>query len=192
MVKAIESELDKYASLAFGGARFHLKKIKERVNSPAVQTIWSNDKNLDETARRKLQADINIFHWHLRAYFWELIAAFDTMLQWANQRYKFGLSEVEVRWKKIPKQARKYQAEWDQKYALLEETWNSSWFYEVRMYRNFAHRAFQFVQSDIGDELNIICLLPMRVGQQQCQDLREQLSYYLKQMGQLGKKIFNQ
>jgi len=189
--------LDKLAHSAFIGAVYHLARIRDFVASPCLQTTWSEDTDLDETTKRKCQTDLNQFHWHTRAFFWELVASFDTMLQWANRRYGLGVCEHQVKWKRIPRKSSKDQAEWDVKYALLESAWNSEWFYETRMYRNFSHRGFLLVQGEYDDHLGkskptlrLIWLIPAREGQQEYVDLLQQLSQYLEHMRQLGEKVF--
>jgi len=192
-------ELDKFSFSAIAGARYHLEKIAENLNSAGMQRYWGDDLEIDDLTRRKLQANINVFHWHLRAFFWELVASFDTMLQWANQRFDLGLQEDKVKWEKIPRTAGKDQAEWDKKYAILESVWESSWYFEVRMYRNFAHRAFLFVQSEFEEQktshksshqLKMTWLLPVREGQQEYRIIMEQLQYYLERMRHLWEVLF--
>jgi len=193
-------ELDELAHAAFMGANYHLEKIKKLINSPGMQTIL--DKNIDEPTKKKLQNDVYLFHWHLRAFFWEMVATFDTILHWVNQKYKLGLKEGEVKWVNIHNMVNKFninQSEWKNKYTLLENAWNSEWYYEVRKYRNFAHRAFLFVQGEYFEEVNYdnskfkqntTWLLPVRKDQENCFDIIEQLSHYLEEMRQLGENIF--
>ncbi|MDE2060622.1 MAG: hypothetical protein KGJ27_13020, partial [candidate division NC10 bacterium] len=126
-------------------------------------------------------------------------ATFDTMLQWVNQRYDLGIPEKDVEWLKIQdkaKKAKKDRAELDKKYLILESAWNSNWYFEVRGYRNFAHRTFLNVQAAIvkepeGDRLQIAHLFPVREGQRGFVPIQEQLSIYLENMQQLGAAVFS-
>lgn len=195
-------DLDDFAHSAFIGAKYHLEKIKEYINRPSIQTMWNQDNSLDEATKKTYASEVNQFHWHVRAFFWELIATYDTILQWANQRYELGLPEGDVKWAEITRrldEAKKDQLEWKHKYALLEDAWNSDWFFEVRQYRNFAHRAFMFIQAEYDNyygkdkpKLKKICLPPARVGQREYVDLATHISEYLDKMSVLGKKIFEQ
>lgn len=186
-------KLDSFVQSAYQAAKYHLEKIKEIVNSPSMQEFWHEDKGVDGSIRKLHQENIDKFHWHLRAYFWELVAAFETMLQWANQRYELGLEEKEVVWKNMPKKAGKDQSEWDNKHKVFESVWESPWFFEVRMYRNFAHRAFLFVQGEFDEsesenapapKLSTLWLLHVREGQPNI-GLVEQLESYIEKMRQL-------
>lgn len=192
--------LDGLAQSAFIGAAYHLERIKELVNSPCLQTMWRDDAGIDEATKKSLQADVNRFHWHIRAFFWELVASFDTMLQWVNQRYELGVPEDKVKWSTIHDKAGKAktnQTEWDKKHALLESSWNCTWHYEVRQYRNFAHRAFVFVSLEYDfyygkakPTLKMIWLTPAREGQLEYIHIVTHLSSYLEEMRQLGQEIF--
>ena len=192
-------KLADHTYFAFNGAEYHLSRIKELLDSPGMQTLWEEDTTLDERTRAERQGEVNLFHRHLRAFLWELVATFDTMLQWANQRYDLGIPEKDTKWSEIQKKvkkARKDQAEWDKKYPLLESAWNSDWYFEVRGYRNFAHRAFLNVQAAIvkkpeGDRLQIAHLFPVREGQREFAPIQEQLSIYLENIRQLGAAVFS-
>jgi hypothetical protein len=193
-------KLDNAASFAFNGAKYHFEKVKENFNGPAIQTGWEwTDQCKDQATKQKLQDQIYQFYWHLRAFFWEMVGTFETILQWANQRYELGVPEDKVLWSRIPKLASKDQSEWDKKYALLKSAWESDWYFEVRMYRNFAHRGFLFAHGEYRinqrsdreeSALNIMSLLPVREGQQNCTDIIQQLSGYLEEMRRLEENIF--
>ena len=191
-------DLADHTYFAFNGAAYHLNRVKELLNSAGMQTLWTEDTTLDERTRAERQGEVNLFHQHLRAFLWELVATFDTMLQWANQRYELGVPEKDVKWSKIQKKAKdakKDQADWEKKYLLLESAWDSDWYFEVRGYRNFAHRAFLNVQAAIvkesdRDRLEIAHLFPIREGQREFVLLQEQLSIYSENMRQLGAAVF--
>jgi len=203
-VKLPVVQLDKSAHSAFVGAKYHISKIEEMMHRPGMQSMISdymNDADIEENLKREMQCDVNIFFWHLRAFFWELVATFDTMLQWANERYGLGIAEEKVRWETIRQnasRATKDPGEWGNRYASLENVWNSAWYFEVRNYRNFAHRAFLFVESAhreqetngrVQHELVFAHLIPAQ-KEQPFLDMREQLLSYLEQMRQLGEAIF--
>jgi hypothetical protein len=178
--------------------------MRENLNDPLLQEYlaWHDGKQVDEIAQDRLYHYGLKFDLHLRAFFWELDATFDTMLQWANQRYKLGVSEGNMKWEAIKnKQATgvyELDSEWKEKYQLLDTVWNSAWYFEVRMYRNFAHRTFNFVQHAFVKhtdperyETTITCLPSARDGQQEYTDIMAQLQKYLDEMRQLGANIFS-
>jgi len=166
---------------ALAGAQYHLDKVKELVASRAVQTLWQKDKSLDEQARRGLQRELNQFHWHLRAFLWELVAARDTALQWVNQAYGLGIEEAKVTWPVVKSEAQK-QCKWCEQLDKLEKGVESDQYFEIREYRNFAHRAFLLVYADYDENNNLscLCLVPVREGQQQNFDLIAHLTNYLE------------
>lgn len=87
------------ARLAVKGASYHLYQLdmrfKEGLSAPA---------------------EFEIFHWHVRAFFWELIAVRDVIHR------AYG-SDKTVK-------------------ASLQQLNGEDWFAEVESYRNFAHQAF--------------------------------------------------
>jgi hypothetical protein len=179
-------DLEDLTARAFSGAKYHLNKIRENLHSPTIQTYlaWKSGEGLDLATQKQLEHFDNEFGWHLRAFFWEMVATFETMQNCAKQRSK---------------KANKDQAEWYKKSALLESAWQSEWYFEIEQYRNFAHQAFLFVQCDYSEhkeanavkyKLNITSLLPAREGQQQCMDILEHLSSYWEKMRDLGANIF--
>jgi hypothetical protein len=193
--------LDVLAHTAFIGAKYHLDKIIELSANPCIQTNWQYENNLDDRKKEKLQADLNQFFWHIRGFFWELVASFDTILQWVNQKYELGEKEDKVRWDNINTgncKSKELQAEWEKKHEILEDAWQSEWYYEVNKYRNFSHRAFLYVQTEFdyhygksGPTLEKIWLLPAREGQPEYADLITQLSNYMVKMNNLGRQLFS-
>ena len=79
--------------VALNGAVYHLSWIKELLQRDGMRTNWEHHSGLTDDRRRRLGEDVNQFHWHLRAFFWELNAAFDTLLHWMNQTYQLGIPE---------------------------------------------------------------------------------------------------
>jgi hypothetical protein len=90
--------------------------------------------------------------WYLGAFFFELVSAYDTLLQELNIVYAYdsALKPEDVRWdsikQKLPKKLAKH----------MEEEWEKDWFYEVRSHRNLA--AHHYVtplgssRATVGDE----------------------------------------
>lgn len=188
-------DLVDHARFAFSNAAEHLRRIRELLASPGMQTLWEEDKTLDDRTRAERQDEVNSFHRHLRSFLWELVASFDTMLQWANQAYQLGVQEHLVHFPRLPTTAGKNQGEWDRQYALLEGVYNSDWYFDVRAYRNFAHRAFGNVQTAIvkeagGDRALIAHLFPVRKGQHEYVPIQEHLSSYLENVRRLGLALF--
>ena len=179
IVPAMDLTNDSRASLA--AAHYHLEAVRVAVASPAIQTReWKNDPNLDSSSRTGLTHQENQLHYHLRAFFWELIATWDIILQWMNKRYSLGLREDKVRWKWLQREAKKRGKYHELK--TLSTAYDSTWFKEVRAYRNLAHCSFLFVQGDWGPEgLNILTLLPVRKDQRLVH-LPDQLTLYWKHM----------
>ncbi len=192
-------KLDVHALIAFKGAEYHLWKVRELYRLPCIQRMWRNDESLDPKIKRQLQTNANMFHWHIRAFFWELTALFDTILNWANQRYGFGFEERKVTWGNVrDASANSRPSEWAEKQAMLESAYSSDWFYEVRKYRNFAHRGFIFINTTYDGHFNkaeptlIMLSLPsVREYQRECQDMIEQISEYLERMRELGESVFS-
>src|ERR1700685_533598 len=56
---------------------YHLRAVNHFHQRPGMSTIREGDASLEEARKRDLQADVNRFHAHLRAFFWELVAAFE-------------------------------------------------------------------------------------------------------------------
>lgn len=187
------------ALTAFQGARYHLDALKTSLEKPGMQTLWKESSDLSADERRSNQNTLNAFHWHLRAFFWELVGAFDATLLWANARFGLGSPERNVKWGTVRESPASINADkWLDKKAVLENAWESDWFFEVREYRNFAHRSFLLIQAEYMpsksgglNELHFITLLPARVGQAPVRDLIDHLSEYHERMRELGERIFS-
>ena len=91
------------ARLALKGASYHLYQVKEQFAAGLL--------NDDQ---------IMLFHWHLRAFFWELVATRDSLRRDPRARSSL-LGELKA----------------------LED---ATWFKEVKEYRDFAHQSFQIVE----------------------------------------------
>ena len=182
-------DLVDHAGLAFGNAHEHLGRIIDLLKTTGMQTLWEEDRTLDGRSKAERRAEVNAFHRHLRSFLWELVASFDTILQWASQEYQLGVDEHLVTFTALPTTAGRNQQEWDKKRALLEQAWNSAWYFEVRAYRNFAHRAFAnvlavIVREPAGDRAIHVDLLPVRKGQPEHVPIQDHLTSYLEKMQQ--------
>jgi hypothetical protein len=166
-------------------ARYHLDQLFQALNKEGWTTSWS-PATVDEATRSRLQRDVDEFHRHLRAFFWELVAEFDMLLVTVNHFEGLGIAEERVSWDEVARQAHA-QGKWSTRIDTLCRAYCSAWFTEVRAYRNFAHRAPLLVICDVGDgQLNALKLLPAIQGQA-FTDLRDQLREYLRKMEQLLK-----
>jgi len=74
--------------LKLEGATYHFRIIAGSVSLPG---------NLDDS-RQMWWA---ILKWHLDAFFFELMSAFDCLLQEVNVHYQLGLEEEDVKWRKL-------------------------------------------------------------------------------------------
>ena len=167
------------------GARHHYERIKQLSEKPSMQILRKNE-DADDATKRRARQEVNQFHWHMRALFWEVVAAFDITLQWANKKYRLGIDEREVHWDSICKKA-KDSHKWCKEFEVLKQVWESEWYFEVRGYRNFAHRAFLFVTNEYNEEngtrrLTHIWLEPSRKGQGECVEAMSQIWEYLDRM----------
>ncbi|MBN1644169.1 MAG: hypothetical protein JW856_05065 [Dehalococcoidales bacterium] len=90
----------------------------------------SNDTGLALLAHRQTK-------WYLDAFFFELISAYDTLLQEMNILYNINLAIDDVKWNKI-KNKLPIQVK-----NLIEEEWEKDWFKRLRWYRNTGtHHAY--------------------------------------------------
>ena len=192
------SDLANTTWFALSGARYHLNTLLGILGRPALQRRWQEDPQVSEEQRQSLARNANRFFWHLRAYFWELTATFDHLLQWANQVYGLNITEGTVKWERVKyakSKATLNQSEWCNKYGLLEAAWNSEWLFEVWQYRNFAHRDVPFMEWEYDEKGNLnpslVCLPPARVGQQPYVPLTDHLRSYLGKMHQLVSSIIS-
>ena len=119
---------------SLGAARYHwggMRRYLERMNEDGA---WGKD-----GPAKNGQIAFNNFYHHLRAFFWELTSAFDTLLQFINRKYELGLDQRAVRWDTISK-ALSERSEHKKLLRDLTSGYNSAWYTDVREYRNFAHR----------------------------------------------------
>jgi putative hemolysin len=86
------------------GARYHQNQLLQALGRAGMSTLW-NVASVDEATRSRLQRDVNEFHWHLRAFFWELVAEFDMLLVVVNHSEALGIAEEKVSWDEVARQA---------------------------------------------------------------------------------------
>lgn len=164
-------------------------------------------KLLDKYDEDCTQFSVSQMNWLIRGFFWELVGAFDLILQWSNKRFYLEVEECkkqvktgkwkpiaieQVKWSKV--QAARATNEidlWKQVAECLEQAWKSVWYFEVRTYRNFAHKSLfdmtGFVRTDgKGGSQWFISLA--REGQVY-EDLRILLPNYIKEFKQLVDKL---
>jgi hypothetical protein len=199
-----------YANAAFRGADFHLNTIesilKHPVMQPSADSTDSIDQAISEQARRAQDALV----WHTRGFFWELIAVFDTVLRWANERYGLGAnSYYDFKWKGDKKKPGLCDAtpqhdpsEWATKKEIIEGIWAEQWFKDVREFRNYAHEGFvspilEYQCEALGEgkfrpvKFSRISLQNIpKVTPQYALDLPAQLTDYLTRMGAKARKLF--
>lgn len=174
------------ARFAISGAEIHLIGIEKLLghNDP-------EDAQVDYASPVNNAAVVDALLWRTRAFFWELVGAFDMFLQSANEQFCLGLAEDKVRWDKMPSTSSVDNDGWIRMRAVLETAYNSDWYFEVRSYRNYAHRSIIHVTALVPKNLGTtqVFLPHARVGQSHYEDLRVQLKSYLEQMHLLGQQL---
>lgn len=182
---------------AIRGAAYHLSLVSAAMSNELMRSSLDLEKQANDEAKAKVQEITNMMHWHIRAFFWELAAAFDTLLQWVNVRYELRIPENQVRPLDIgTRKARKDKEVWKQKLLVIEQAWLSEWCFEVLEYRNSAHRSFnwftfehQVFNYKTPEELSRLrraWLRPAREGQApSATDLLPTFERYLKEMTKL-------
>jgi len=106
------------------------------------------DKGLPLLAHRQLE-------WYLGAFFFELVSAYDTLLQELNIVYAYnsGVKPDDVRW--INKKKNKFMENLPEKiFDSLEKGREEGWFHKIQGYRNMATHQYLVPISEIspGDD----------------------------------------
>lgn len=127
---------------ALSAARYHWDGM--RYFTEQMKDSGTLDENKEYT--KEWHTYFNKFYHNLRAFFWELTASFDTLLQEINRRFSLGIDESDVRWDTVSK-ALSGQRKYKRFLSRLSEGYGSPWFTEVREYRNFAHRGTVAVEA---------------------------------------------
>lgn len=128
-----DQDLVEATRYALSAAYYHCSEIRSYRDQLLEDDAWADGAFTD-----KGREGFNKLYHNVRAFFWELIAAFDTLLQEINRRLKLGLDEREVDWTTISlalstkRELRRFRRQ-------LNVGYNSPWFADVREWRNFAH-----------------------------------------------------
>ncbi|HHF3058957.1 TPA: hypothetical protein ACPJ0X_000358 [Vibrio diabolicus] len=178
--------------VAIRGAEYHFIQIR---------------KLLDRYDKDGTKFSANQVNWLIRGFFWELVGAFDLILQWSNKRFELELEVVKnkvntgkwktidielVKWSTIKRSKAKIDPVlWTQVIQHLTQVWESGWYFEVRTYRNYAHKSLfnmtGFVRTDRkGDSQWLISLA--REGQGY-DDLRILLPTYIEEFKRLAANL---
>ena len=128
---------------AIRGASYHLNQLNKTMKRVTVLPD-----------RRGLKLDhVELFHWHLRAFFWELVAIRDILRRPRNP---------------IP--------------TLSQTLETQPWFIEVNTYRNFTHESLHVVEIIIGESGPIGFQLQPAISGQHYEDGAAQLNRYWNNM----------
>jgi hypothetical protein len=131
---------------AIRGAAYHFSFVSAAMNNELMRSSLDLEKRANDETKAKVQEITNMMHWHIRGFFWELAAAFDTLLQWVNIRYELQIPEKQVRALDIgTRKAKKDKEVWKEKLVVIEKAWLSEWCFEVMEYRHSAHRSFSWM-----------------------------------------------
>lgn len=177
------------ARFAIKGAETHLSAIRRILKH---EHLPQSEGGAEYVSPLNNSAVVDVLLWRTRAFFWELVGAFDMFLQWANDHFELGLPEHNVMWANMPTKSPRDQAGWDRMRVLLEEGYNSEWYFEIRTYRNFAHRSLLPLTSLVpklpGETM--VFLPHARVGQTHYDDIRVQMEEYINRMLAFGRRLF--
>lgn len=132
------------AHTAVAGAKYHLGVMEEILGCKN----WRSEGN------------VNRLHWHLRAFFWELVAAMDTTRM------------------AIKKDAG--SPEYLQHSKVLQAGRKSDWYAEIDGYRNLAHQAFPIIQAEYRPDGSLVTMVlpPLQKGGPQYQIPNRLRDYY--------------
>ncbi|KVZ89449.1 hypothetical protein [Burkholderia ubonensis] len=137
------------------------------------------------------EPDVNALQWHLRSFFWELCGAWDLFQQWVNTAFRLGYAEDKVAMTVI-RQAKSNVTGWDEVKAILVAAFDSEWHFEVRAYRNSAHRSyFRMMEIHLQEKgVRWINLPAARHGQSNhFEGMVPQLTEYVRQTLAVGQQI---
>jgi hypothetical protein len=176
---------------SLNGAAYHLKRLSEILDE--AERVWWEAPDF-EKGKLLTSHEINEVLWHLRSFFWELVGVFDLMLQWTNEHFHLGVPEDKVKWRTIKSAQSKVNAPaWPTALNILSDARDSAWYFDVRTYRNFAHRSFLHLASLIPRQTGkiIVALEAARENAPLCADIRDELPKYVAAMRELGGKVFS-
>lgn len=182
---------DQLALSSLNGASYHLAKITQILDQ--AEAVWSRDP--DRQNRQLLTPKaVNEILWHLRSFFWELVGAFDLMLQWSNEHFQLELSEANVEWRTVQDATSSSEhPSWIKVRQTLRDAWRSDWYFDVRTYRNFSHRSFltltTLTPTDPSQRI-IVAMEAARENAPMCADIRNELPQFVEAMRALGARVF--
>jgi len=145
------------AFLALRGASYHLYQLREQFNLG----LLTNDQHC-------------LFHWHLRGFFWELVAVRDSLNK--------GTKDATIK-------------------TAVDALNAAPWFQEISAYRSFAHQSFHVVQvsAPVVDrqtgktgKADVFMLQRTGLNHSAPADGRQQLQSYWDAMERFLKGIFQQ
>lgn len=135
------------AEASLGGAEFYFHQIQRQVHG------WQQMPGADH-------ASVNELHWHMRAFFWELVSAVEMTTH--------AIEEA------------------GEPLADFEDALDESWWSEIDEWRNFAHRAFLFIQGEYREDGSLIYIWLPQIGPDSAQhEALDRLAYYIEKVRQL-------
>jgi len=149
-------DLVTHARAALAGARYHLARIQREI-STMRRTPGSHN------------ANVNTLHWHLRAFFWELVATMETTTWVVSPDRRFPTRSPEG--------------------SELEQAKESGWWQEVEELRNLAHRAFLFLQAEVHADGRLIHLVLPSLPHSAQHAVPDRLEYYVGKMTNLQRRV---
>ncbi|ELA6779204.1 hypothetical protein RB979_001424 [Vibrio alginolyticus] len=144
-------DIDSWISIdvAIRGAQYHFIHIKRLLD-------------MFDTGATKIS--VSQMNWLIRGFFWELVGAFDLILQWVNKRFQLEVESNKTRkwetidvgrvqWSRVKRSRAKIAPDlWNNVIQYLIQVWESEWYFEVRTYRNYAHKSLfemtEFTRTD--------------------------------------------
>jgi hypothetical protein len=115
----------------------------------------------------------------IRSFLWELVHAFDLLMQHINQNLGLGLAEHGVTWGSLDSAATRLNVS-SAELSALRSLNGTPWFEELKEYRNFSHRGQLMLIPDVGENgVNGSKLEPMVPGVKHPYDVPKQLLGYL-------------
>lgn len=167
------------------GAQYHLAVLSEIYTSGALDSdLASMVQGLPCDQAARLKHDAMRFQWHLAAFFFELIAAFDSFLVEVNFRYRLMISLGDIRWNYVINEIGT-QHKKDEFIVWLQQQYEAGWFREVRDYRNhITHRGllrfYRLMKLTGGREFHL--LLGPDYGERRLEPVTIQCSRYMGEM----------
>jgi hypothetical protein len=175
---------------ALSGAEYHLNRLNEIFE--IAESRWRLSPDFDH-GEILTDAQTNEILWRLRSFFWELVGVFDLMMQWINDSFYLGIRVDKLRWENFTEILRNNKDNdcISEIHNTLCKGWNSGWYFEVRTYRNYAHRSFLPLNSLMPRQPGrILFLLEAAIKDGPPLIIREGLPKYVEEMRNLCRKVF--